>query len=81
MDSTNYPLNELVGVFDLEELADKACIGKNHCMFVLEFNKAEQDSIKPEDYPFGYKYPRLDEQDIDYENKGSYRLPDDYSDN
>jgi hypothetical protein len=76
MDATNYPANELVGIFTSHELAVSECLTENYYMFVLEIDKAIHESVAPEDYPFGLKFPVLDADEQDYPQKGSFRLPE-----
>jgi hypothetical protein len=75
MDATNYPLNELVGVFTEHDLAVSACLTEKHYMFSVEIDMPIHESVAPEDYPFGLKFPVLDADEQDYPQRGSFRLP------
>jgi hypothetical protein len=47
-----------VGVFDSQELADKACTTESHMMTMVDINRIE---VGPE-WKYGYVFPRYEER-------------------
>jgi hypothetical protein len=57
-DATNYPANELVGVFTTEGEANENCLNEQYYLMPIRLNQATHESVPSEDNEFGYTFPR-----------------------